>query len=150
MKKHPLALAFIACLCVAAPALADFSLCNRTEHEASVAIAFRKDNMWTSVGWWVLEPGVCETLVMGTLLKSSYFVHAIHHDVGGSWQGAEPFCVDKGSFTVKGRENCEERGLMTREFFEVETNSATNWSLDLLPMADLPPQETKLNKEMTD
>jgi len=138
MKKRHLVLTCIAWLISSASASADLALCNRTENETSVALAFRENHMWTSAGWWVIKPDTCKTIVKGELLKSPYFIHASQHDVGGTWQGSELFCVDKGSFTVKGRQNCEDRGFETKKFFDIESNGRSNLSLDLMPLANLP------------
>ena len=124
-------------LLLTATASADFKICNKTDHDAAVALAFREHNMWTSEGWWVIAPGSCDTLVTGELLDSPYYVHARHLTVGGLWQGSETFCVGKGSFTAKGRQECVERGFLSAGFFALPATPERNLTLDLTPLAAL-------------
>lgn len=115
------------------PAHADFRVCNKTEHTLGLALAFKDRRMWTSLGWWSVEPDDCETLVEGALLETPYYIHAEHFDVGGAWEGPRLFCVDNGSFEITGREECEDRGFETAGFFEIKTDGQNSLRLDLTP-----------------
>ena len=53
----------------AAPAAADFRLCNNTGSRVGVAIGYKDSEGWTTEGWWNLAARSCETLVKGQLVK---------------------------------------------------------------------------------
>ena len=40
----------------AAPALADFRMCNNTANRVSVSLAYTDGQAWVSEGWWNLKP----------------------------------------------------------------------------------------------
>ena len=57
----------------AAPAHADFRLCNNTTGRISVAMAYTDGEAWVSEGWWNLKPSACETLLRGPLAAQFYY-----------------------------------------------------------------------------
>ena len=61
-------------LLAAAPASADFRLCNMSENRVSVAIAYTDGANWVSEGWWNLKAGACDNLVRGPLAAEFYYV----------------------------------------------------------------------------
>jgi uncharacterized membrane protein len=63
--------------CAAAPAHADFRLCNNTSARVSVAIAYTDGRNWLSEGWWNLRPSTCETLLRGPLAAQYYCVPSL-------------------------------------------------------------------------
>lgn len=117
----------------ASAAYADLTLCNRTDNAAGLAVAFKMENMWTSNGWWTIEAGQCMSVISGDLSGGPYYYHAQHYKVGGEWSGDHEFCTDRGSFTIKGRLDCEDRGYVTEDFQEIDTSGQRNWQHDLLP-----------------
>ena len=56
----------------AAPARADFRLCNLTVNRVSVALAYTDGQSWVSEGWWNLKPQDCDTLLRGALAAQYY------------------------------------------------------------------------------
>jgi uncharacterized membrane protein len=114
-------------------AYADLTFCNRTDQAAGVALAFKIKNMWTSNGWWTIKPGQCKAIIFGNLEEGPYYFHAQHYSVGGKWSGKHEFCTDRGSFTIKGRLDCEDRGYVAEGFQTIETQGQRDWQHDLLP-----------------
>ena len=121
----------LAGLAAAAPARADFSVCNKTSHTALVAIGYQRDGTWSSAGWWRVNPQAC-TLILRGVLKSRYFyLRSIHLGVEGNWDGNRYFCVSAKNFTIKGRKDCVKRGFPVAGFFEVDTGKELTWVQNL-------------------
>lgn len=116
-------------------AQADLTICNQTQQPAGLALAMKTGETWTSAGWWTVEASRCKTLVDGPLSAQTYFLHGVHYNVGGSWHGAEEFCIGRGSFTIEGRQECETRGYDTAGFFKIDTQGKPDWQHTLLDQA---------------
>lgn len=121
-------------------ARADLTICNQTQQPAGLALAMQNGETWTSTGWWTVEASRCKTLLNGPLSAQSYFLHGVHYNVGGRWEGAEEFCIGRGSFTIEGRQECEARGYDTAEFFKIDTKGKSDWQHTLLAQSAAPLQ----------
>jgi uncharacterized membrane protein len=118
-------------LVAAAPARADFRLCNQTSDRVSVALAYTDGKKWVSEGWWNLKPTDCDTLVQGSLAAEFYYVYAMD-ERGGEWKGKAYMCTNDREFKIDGREDCFARGYERPGFFEVDTGKdAKNWTVQL-------------------
>ncbi len=113
------------------PARADLKLCNNTENKVGVAIGYKDNEGWASEGWWTVEPEKCLTLLKGPLIARYYYVYAVDRKVGGSWGGKSQMCVRDKAFTIRGLDNCEQRGYQKQEFFEVDTGEKTDHTISL-------------------
>src|SRR5690242_18751654 len=67
----------------AAPASADFRLCNNTGSRVGIAIGYKDADGWTTEGWWNLAARGCDTLLKGALVARFYYIYAIDYDRGG-------------------------------------------------------------------
>jgi uncharacterized membrane protein len=115
----------------ATPAQAVFSVCNKTEHSALVALGFYDGKDWGSTGWWTVAAGACARIVNEPLVARYYYLYAVHQDIGGAWEGDRSFCVGQGRFNVLGRSNCAGKGLETKKFFQVDTGQSPDWTENL-------------------
>ncbi len=115
----------------AVPAHADLKLCNNTESRVGVALGYKDTKGWASEGWWNIGPQACETLLKGDLIARYYYVYAVDYDQGGSWGGKAMLCTRDKLFTIRGVENCEERGYQRTGFFEVDTGEEPDWTVTL-------------------
>lgn len=113
------------------PAAADLKLCNKTDSRVGVALGYKDMQGWASEGWWNIGPNECETLQPGPLIARYYYVFAVDYDKGGSWSGDAMLCTQDKVFTIRGIENCEERGHQKTGFFEVDTQENTEWTVSL-------------------
>ena len=118
-------------LSLAAPAHADFTVCNKTQHAVMVAIGFQKDGDWSSAGWWRVQPQACTAMLRGALKSRYFYLRAIHVGVEGPWDGNRYFCVAAKNFTIKGRKDCVKRGYAVAGFFEVDTGKELTWVQNL-------------------
>jgi len=125
----------------AAPAAADFRLCNNTGSRVGVAIGYKDSEGWTTEGWWNLAARSCETLVKGQLVARFYYVHAVDYDRGGEWSGKAFMCTRDKEFTIKGIEDCLARGYDRTGFFEVDTTQQRSWTVQLTETTEQAPQQ---------
>lgn len=128
--RGPSTITLVASLLVAgspAPAGADLTICNQTSEPAGIAIALVNNDKWKSEGWWTIDPGRCKAVLKGRLADEDYFLHGRHYNVGGRWEGDAAFCIDRGSFSIEGRRNCEMRGFETSGFLKIETEGKPDW-----------------------
>lgn len=72
---------------VAAAALAELRVCNRSNERATVSIGYpvEKDD-WLSEGWWVVPIGECVTVLPDALTSRYYFFYAVG-GARGAWSG---------------------------------------------------------------
>ncbi len=113
------------------PAMADLKLCNNTASRVGVAIGYKDKEGWASEGWWTAEPQKCLTLLKGSLIARFYYVYAVDYDKGGSWGGKALMCIRDKIFTIRGFDNCKERGFQQVGFFEVDTVEEPDWTISL-------------------
>lgn len=114
---------------MAAPAAADFSVCNKSDASAYVAIGYKSDGQWVSEGWWSVAVGECSTLIVGDLKNKFYYLRG--ESDTGFWTGDYNFCYVQDEFTIYGDENCNDRGYKTGGFFEVDTGDSRDWTQNL-------------------
>ena len=115
----------------AAPALADFRLCNNTSSRVGIALGYKDAEGWTTEGWWNVAAKSCETLLRGTLVARFYYIYAIDYDRGGEWSGQAFMCSRDKEFTIRGTEDCLARGFDRTGFFEVDTGEQRAWTVQL-------------------
>lgn len=124
--------AAVALLVVASvPAVADLKLCNTTTSRIGVAIGYRDSSGWATEGWWTLAAQTCETLYKGPLSSRYWYVHAIDYDRGGEWAGQSFMCTKDKAFTIRGIQDCSQRGAARTGFFEVDVQDAKDWTIRL-------------------
>ena len=116
---------------MAGPASADLKVCNNTGSRIGIAIGYKTSEQWASEGWWNLKPGTCERILKGDLNGRFYYVHAVDYDQGGAWSGKAYMCTRDKLFTIKGVGDCAKRGYRRSGFFEVDTGSETDWTVNL-------------------
>jgi uncharacterized membrane protein len=113
------------------PAKADLKLCNNTVSRVGVAIGYKDAKGWASEGWWTAEPQKCLTLLKGSLIARFYYVYAVDYEKGGSWGGKSQLCIKDKIFTIRGFEECTDRGYQKVGFFEVDTGEEPDWTVSL-------------------
>jgi uncharacterized membrane protein len=122
------------------PAKADLKLCNNTTSRVGVAIGYKDQKGWVSEGWWTVEPSNCHALINGALIARYYYVYAVDYEKGGSWGGKSNLCIRDKIFTIRGFEDCVERGYQKVGFAEVDTLEESDWTLNLSGEKTTPPQ----------
>ena len=113
------------------PAKADLKLCNNTSSRVQVAVGYKDKEGWASEGWWKADPQKCVQILKGALIARYYYIYALDADKGGSWGGKALICTRDKIFTIRGIEQCTERGYQKQGFFEVDTGEETDWTVSL-------------------
>ena len=126
MKKTAIVLG-LAALMSPTTAAANFTVCNQTDNPLGLAIAHSNGLEWISEGWWTIAEQSCSVVIGEALKARYYYLYAVHHDVGGAWDGDRTFCTASRSFTISGRDTCEDRGYRTTGFYEVDTGDSLHW-----------------------
>lgn len=113
------------------PAIAGFSVCNKSAHGVAVALGQFNGTRWLSDGWWHIEPKTCTELIAGPLLARYYYLYATD-GFFGTWDGDKNFCVAVlEKFSIVGRGACKARGYVAIGFLEVDTGNQLNWTQPL-------------------
>lgn len=115
----------------AGPAWAELKLCNATASRVGVAIGYQDQRGWATEGWWNIGAQTCESLLKGAAPSRYIYVYAVDYERGGEWTGEHSMCIANKSFAIRDVKNCEGRGYRTGKFYEVDTGSATNWTIRL-------------------
>lgn len=113
------------------PAYADLRVCNQTGNDVSIALGYRAERGWQSEGWWVAPPTQCATVYQGNLNARFFYLYVADDIGGGAWDGSVFMCTRDESFTIFGVEDCLARGYERTGFFEVDTQSRADWTLQL-------------------
>lgn len=125
MPRRSLAalLAIAAALSVAAPAAAQWTVCNRSTYVIETAVAFTEAGRRVTQGWTRIRPMSCEAVLTEALTPGDHFLFArtssAHKGGRHTWSGTEELCVDTGDFSLAGEAVCEEVGFMTRRFARI-------------------------------
>jgi len=135
------AVAAFALVLSAAPAAADFRLCNNTASRVGVAVGYKDADGWTTEGWWNLPARSCETVLKGNLVARYYYVYAVDYDRGGEWMGQAYMCTRDREFTIRGISDCLARGFDRSGFFEVDTGEQRAWTVQLTESSEQPVQK---------
>jgi uncharacterized membrane protein len=125
------ALAVLTLCVLAAPAQAGFKVCNRTPHEAKVALGRFDGTGWLSEGWWKVSAKGCAVLLTSPLNSRYYYLYATD-DASGGWDGKNGFCVgESDTFQIRGRADCAGHGYDRKGFFEIDTGQARDYTQTL-------------------
>ena len=92
---------------------------------------YRADKGWQSEGWWLAPPGKCAVVFQGDLHSRYFYLYVADDIAGGAWDGNNFMCTRDASFTIFGIEDCLARGYERTGFFELDTQSRTNWTVKL-------------------
>ena len=122
----------------AAPAHADFRVCNATQSLVGVSIGYRAQAGWVTEGWWHIEGSSCKTLIEGPLSSRFYYLYAEDAERGGRWDGPINMCVAEKEFKITGVSDCLPRGFQRAGFQEYDTGEQSSWMVQLTDEAAPP------------
>ena len=74
------------------------TLCNSTDEEVTLAVAFREGSKWRSEGWWYVDSGECVHPTNADPRGSSFRLYA--KSKSRRWGGDQPHCTDSDAFNV--------------------------------------------------
>lgn len=108
------------------PALAGVTVCNDTDTRRSVALG----GVWTSEGWWGIDPGDCRVLLSEWTPRSAIYYRATTPD-GPAIEGGFAFCTASQAFTIQGDKECAQRGHDSARFARVDVGGVEDVTLSL-------------------
>lgn len=141
-------LAALSALGFAAPASAQWTVCNESSYIAEVAVAYPEGENKVTEGWTRVRPGECQVARRTALTPGLHYLYArsspAHRGGLHEWSGGTPLCVDEGDFSIAGDAICEDLGFETRFFLEIPIDGSVrrtslvdpNFESENLPRAD--------------
>jgi uncharacterized membrane protein len=124
---------------------AQFKVCNQSS-VGSVDVAFglhHGRSGWESDGWYTIGRGECAILVGQALHERYYYLYGVSGDT--VWNGDDEdtgsnFCIRPGAVfklnvdslnDAGDQPDCENHGYVTKTFFQVDTEDATDYIFNL-------------------
>ncbi|WP_274627907.1 DUF1036 domain-containing protein [Arvimicrobium flavum] len=113
------------------PAHAEFTVCNQTLDVVNLAVGQEVDAAFQTDGWWTIGANQCVNVIREELVNRYIYVYAT--DVFGQpiLSGSTEMCVEKRRFTIRGIEECWQRGHIAAAFYEVDTLEQVRWTFFL-------------------
>lgn len=116
----------------AAPAHAQFRVCNKTPAPISVALAFETTQDVISQGWWTVDPDNCTVLINTPLDKRYYYHYVLSNALKFEWRGTYEFCTSSDpQFRITGSQDCESRSYTTTGFRQTDIGTNTEYTLNV-------------------
>lgn len=112
-------------------ARAEFTVCNQTLDVVNLAVGQDVDGTFQTDGWWTIGANHCVDVLREELSNRYVYVYAT--DVFGHaiLEGSTGMCVEKRRFTIRGIDDCWQRGHILARFLEVDTLEQIRWTFFL-------------------
>ncbi|MCO5082345.1 MAG: DUF1036 domain-containing protein [Rhizobiaceae bacterium] len=116
---------------LAGEAHAEFTVCNQTLDVVNIAVGQEVEAAFQTDGWWTIGANQCVNVIREELKNRYIYIYAT--DVFGQpiLSGSTEMCVEKRRFTIRGIEECWQRGHIAAPFYEVDTLEQARWTLFL-------------------
>ncbi|TPN30938.1 DUF1036 domain-containing protein [Mesorhizobium sp. B2-3-3] len=107
---------------------AEFTVCNQTLDVINLAVGQKVDNADQTDGWWTIGANQCVNVIREELTNRYIYLYATdvfgHAILGGSTE----MCIDRRRFSIRGIEECWQRGHIAARFVEVDTLEQVRWT----------------------
>ncbi len=109
-------------------ARAEFTVCNQTLDVVNLAVGQKVDNADQTDGWWTIGANQCVNVIREELVNRYIYLYAT--DVFGHaiLNGSVEMCIDRHRFSIRGIEECWQRGHIPAHFVEVDTLEQARWT----------------------
>ncbi|MCV0395831.1 MAG: DUF1036 domain-containing protein [Rhizobiaceae bacterium] len=130
-------MALIALAGQAAPAAAQFQVCNQTFDVINVAIGqeqardFGREGVFQTEGWWTIGANRCVDVIKDELVNRYIYVFATDVFDQPIVDGTDEMCIAPKRFVIEGIDQCWQRGHKVARFMEVDTQAVQRWTLFL-------------------
>jgi uncharacterized membrane protein len=140
MSRFAFAMAGVlaAALLRAAPAAADFRVCNQTSYILYAAVGYEAGVQMLTRGWTRVRPGDCGTALQGTLNQPSYFLYArssrAHSGPTRAWGGRIRLCAKETNFAIDvpvGAAHCASDDAFLVPFASIAIGHKGSWTTTL-------------------
>jgi len=110
---------------------AEFTVCNQTLDVVNLAVGQKVDNADQTDGWWTIGANQCVNVIREELTNRYIYIYAT--DVFGHaiLSGATDMCIERRRFSIRGIEECWQRGHIAARFVEVDTLDQARWTFFL-------------------
>jgi uncharacterized membrane protein len=122
----------------AAPARADFRVCNQTSYILEAAAGYEAGTQMLTRGWTRVLPGDCSVALEGSLAAPEYFLYArtsrAHSGPSHNWGGQIRLCAKESNFAIDvpvGATRCGSDDAFLMPFASVATGHKANWTATL-------------------
>lgn len=122
----------------AAPALADFRICNRTSYVIYAAVGYESGTQMLTRGWTRIIPGDCGMALEGRLDQPAYFLYArssrAHAGPARAWGGRIRLCAKETNFAIDvpvGGARCGSDDAFLMPFASLPTGHKASWTTTL-------------------
>ena len=107
---------------------AEFTVCNQTLDVVNLAVGQKVDNADQTDGWWTIGANQCVNVIREELANRYIYLYAT--DVFGHaiLNGSTEMCVDRRRFSIRGIDECWQRGHIAARFVEVDTLEQVRWT----------------------
>nr|WP_192254478.1 DUF1036 domain-containing protein [Mesorhizobium silamurunense] len=112
----------------AGKAHAEFTVCNQTLDVVNLAVGQKVDDADQTDGWWTIGANQCVNVIREELTNRYIYIYAT--DVFGHaiLNGSTEMCVDRRRFSIRGIDECWQRGHIAARFVEVDTQEQVRWT----------------------
>jgi uncharacterized membrane protein len=116
---------------VSGEARAEFTVCNQTLDVVNLAVGQKVDAADQTDGWWTIGANQCVNVIREELTNRYIYIYAT--DVFGHaiLTGATEMCIERRRFSIRGIDECWQRGHIAANFLEVDTLKQVRWTFFL-------------------
>jgi uncharacterized membrane protein len=115
----------------AAPAQAEFTVCNQTLDVVNLSVGQQVDGIFQTDGWWTVGVNQCVNVIREELTNRYVYVYATDAFGHAILSGSTDMCIDRRRFTIRGIDQCWQRGHIAARFYEVDTQAQIRWTFFL-------------------
>ncbi|MDG4853534.1 DUF1036 domain-containing protein [Mesorhizobium sp. WSM4982] len=107
---------------------AEFTVCNQTLDVVNLAVGQKVDDADQTDGWWTIGANQCVNVIREELTNRYIYIYAT--DVFGHaiLTGSIEMCIDRRRFSIRGIDECWQRGHIAARFVEVDTQEQVRWT----------------------
>jgi uncharacterized membrane protein len=112
-------------------AQAEFTVCNQTLDVVNLSVGQEIAGAFQTDGWWTIGANHCVNVIREELANRYIYIYAT--DVFGNaiLNGSTEMCVERRRFSIRGIEECWQRGHIAERFYEVDTLQQIRWTFFL-------------------
>nr|WP_292155605.1 DUF1036 domain-containing protein [Mesorhizobium sp.] len=107
---------------------AEFTVCNQTLDVVNLAVGQKVDDADQTDGWWTIGANQCVNVIREELTNRYIYIYAT--DVFGHaiLNGSTEMCIDRRRFSIRGIDECWQRGHIAARFVEIDTLEQVRWT----------------------
>jgi uncharacterized membrane protein len=130
-KLLVVALAALLLFLMPGQARAEFTVCNQTLDVVNLSVGQEIDSSFQTDGWWTIGANQCVNVIREELVNRYIYIYAT--DVFGHaiLSGSTDMCIERRRFSIRGIDECWQRGHIAARFYEVDTLQQIRWTFFL-------------------